>query len=140
MRRHHKLLFANGTWTPTMLDQVSKLVYIPKPSKWYKTCNLLESEGFYKKGGHDISDKDIHTLFKSESFIVGLIEGLFTLDDFDTVYNPVIFYVTLFDSHYGLEMLREKLITLDMLSSIYYDSTFGFIIIDQKLMKNLIEC
>lgn len=136
----HQELFANGTWTIKMMNQVQRMIYIGKnqlenpPYKGFcseaaflnsvdSVSNLLRKNNFYiedrlklkLKTLHTISNNDIYHLYvgTDDHFMIGLIEGLFTLSDFQTKKIYITTYREFLKSEYGLQLLREKLMVLD---------------------------
>lgn len=59
----------------------------------------------------------IANLFQQrQEFTVGLVEGLFTLDDFTNDIS-IVYYSVFFQSKYGLQALRDGWFTLESLKN-----------------------
>lgn len=116
LRDGYRQLFLNETWSPTMFYKILAMMQdILFRRKQDCRIEILKDHGFEGGGCPMI----ITNLFNQCSeFVVGLVEGLFTLNDF-TNNVSIPYYREFLRSKYGLQMLREKHVTLTILGSAY---------------------
>jgi hypothetical protein len=109
-----KQLFLNGTWSIEMFYKIQDMLRARHSAR--KKIMILKQFGFDYQEGIGCVMTIVHLFCQCPEFTVGLVERLFTLDDFTNDVS-VPYYREFLKSKYGLQMIREKHITLKFLES-----------------------
>lgn len=103
-------LFLNGTWSGEMFYKILNMIRDSRNGE--DKIVVLKRHGFDCQVGS--VQWIVLLFFQCPNFSIGLVEGLFTLNDINANIS-ILWYRELLNSKYGMKLLRKKYIRLDIL-------------------------